>query len=118
MDRFLEVYSTVAYLFAAATIVAAMYFHYRYTVGPSSTKNYHDALFYWFMSVIFAITAAVTDNTLSGTTTVVLTIAMMLALAVPVTFLRRMRRKRTPTFLDQIATDDIIDRAHTTRNQD
>lgn len=111
MDRLLDIASHVFYLFAAINIIAATHFHYRYTVGPSSTKNYHDALFYWALSVGFAIAAVATDNTLSGTTTVGIPIAMMLALAVPVTLLRRMRRKRTPTFLDQIATDDIIDRA-------
>ena len=43
MDRYLDIVSTVASLFAAVNIVAAMYFHYRYTVGPSTSKNFMNA---------------------------------------------------------------------------
>ena len=118
MDRYLDIVSTVASLFAAVNIVAAMYFHYRYTVGPSSTKNFRNAQFHWVASTAFAILAVNTDWSISTPVALVLTIALALALTVPLSYLRRIRATRYPTFLEQIDADAIIDRARDGRTHD
>ena len=116
--NFIDIVAGVDKVFAAINIIAATYFHYRYVVGPSSSKNYRSAQLHWFLSGLFVIIAVLADNTLSTATTVVLTIGALIGPIVPIAYLRKLRQERTPTFLDQIATDDIIDRARTTRNQD
>lgn len=108
----------IAKAFAAINIIAAMYFHYRYTVGPSSTQNFRSAQFHWVLSGLFVALAALTDNSPSTITTTVLVLVALIAPIVPIAYLRKTRTERTPTFLDEIATDDIIDRAHNTRDQD
>ncbi|MDV7991609.1 hypothetical protein [Rhodococcus sp. IEGM 1374] len=116
--NFIDIVAGVAKVFAAINIIAATYFHYRYTVGPSSSKNYHSAQLHWFLSGLFVIIAVLADNTLSTATTVILTIAALIGPVVPITYLRKTRTQRTPTFLDQIATDDIINRTRTTNEKD
>ena len=118
MDRNLDLAHIVAYAFAAGNIVAATCYQYRYTVGPSSSKNFHNAQLHWILSAIFVIAAIATDRSLSTTTTIVIAIGAILAPAVPVYFLRRIRAERAPTFLDEIAMDDIIDRAPNTPDKD
>ncbi|MGB7239825.1 MAG: hypothetical protein WBD41_28065 [Rhodococcus sp. (in: high G+C Gram-positive bacteria)] len=118
MDRFLDIASDIAKVFAAINILAATYYHYRYTVGPSSTKNFMNAEIHWILSGFFVIAAVVTDTSLSGTATLVIAVGALVAPVVPVIYLRRIRAQRAPTFLDEIAMDDIIDRAHSDRNQD
>ncbi|OZF42093.1 hypothetical protein [Rhodococcus sp. 14-2470-1a] len=108
--NFIDIAASVAKLFAAINIIAATYFHYRYVVGPSSSKNFRSAQLHWSLSGFFVILAVLADNTLSTATTVILTIGALICPAVPIAYLRKLRRQRTPTFLDQIATDDINDR--------
>lgn len=118
--NFIDIVAGVDKVFAAINIIAATYFHYRYVVGPSSSKNFRSAQLHWSLSGFFVILAVLADNTLSTATT------------------RRPRhrsthrsrradrlppqapaKQRTPTFLDQIATDDINDRtrAHQTTGE-
>lgn len=118
MTSFLDIFSVVATLVAAINIVAAMYFHYRYTVGPSSTRNYRNAVFHWAASGIAVAAAATTDGNLSGSVTFVIVVGALIAPAVPILFLRRIRSERTPTMFDKIDMDDIIDRARTTSEKD
>lgn len=118
MNSFFDTFSDIAKIAAAITIGLAMYYHRRYIVGPSTTRNCNEAVFYWSMSGIFVAVAALSDAALSTTATAVIVALAVVCPVVPVVHLRRTRRRRTPTFLDHIATDDIIDRAHTARNQD
>lgn len=118
MTSFLDIFSDVAKLVAAINIVTAMYFHYRYTVGPSSTRNYRNAVFHWGASGVAVAAAAATDDALSGAVTFVIVLGALVAPAVPILFLRKIRTERTPTMFDEIAMDDIIDRARTTREKD
>ncbi|OZC83446.1 hypothetical protein CH282_15970 [Rhodococcus sp. 06-418-1B] len=118
MTSFLDIFSDVAKLVAAINIIAAMYFHYRYTVGPSSTRNYRNAVFHWGASGVAVAAAAGTDNALSGAVTFVIVLGALIAPAVPILFLRKIRTERTPTMFDKIDMDDIIDRARTTSEKD
>jgi hypothetical protein len=118
MTSFLDIFSDVAALGAAINIVAAMYFHYRYTVGPSSTRNYRNAVFHWAASGVAVAAAATTDGNLSGAVTLVIVVGALIAPAVPILFLRKVRSERTPTMFDKIDMDDIIDRARTTSEKD
>ncbi|OZC47594.1 hypothetical protein CH267_26605 [Rhodococcus sp. 06-621-2] len=108
--NFIDIVAGVDKVFAAINIIAATYFHYRYVVGPSSSKNLHYAQIHWFLSGFFVILAVLADNTLSTATTVILVIGALIGPALPIAYLRKLRRQRTPTFLDQIAADDINDR--------
>jgi Flp pilus assembly protein TadB len=118
MDRFLDLTHIAAYAFAAINILLAMYFHYRYTVGPSSTKNFRNAQFHWVASTAFAILAVNTDRSMSIPVALALTIAIALALTVPLIYLRKIRATRYPTFFEQINADDIIDRARNGHTHD
>lgn len=118
MDRLLDIAHIFALAFAAINIVLAVHYHYRYTVGPSSSKNFLNAQIHWVLSGFFVIAAVLTDRSLSSTATLVIAIGALIAPAVLVIYLRRIRTERAPTFLDEIAMDDIIDRAHNARNQD
>lgn len=43
MNSFIDLASNIAKVFAAINILAATYYHYRYTVGPSTSKNFMNA---------------------------------------------------------------------------
>jgi hypothetical protein len=117
MDRFIDILSPLALVFAAINLALAMFYHRRYTLGPSSTKNYHNAHFHWVASAFFVIVAALTDRSLPVAAAVVIVVAAPTACAVPIAYLRRSRRERTPTIYDQIWTDDIIARAANDRRK-
>ena len=123
MSSFIELLNSVLTPFAALNILAAMYFHYRYIVGPSSTRNYQNAVFHWaFSGFVVALAVAVPyvaalDNALSGPATFVIMVGALTAPVVPILFLRKVRSERTPTIFDEIAMDDIIDRARNTREK-
>ncbi len=116
MNSFIDLASNIAKVFAAINILAATYYHYRYTVGPSTSKNFMNAEIHWILSGFFVIAAVATDTSLSSTATVVIAVGALIAPVVPVIYLRRIRAKRAPTFLDEIAMDDIIDRARRDRS--
>ncbi|MBY6414815.1 hypothetical protein HQ346_24850 [Rhodococcus sp. BP-252] len=111
MDRFIDILSALAFVVAAINLVLAMFYHRRYTLGPSSTKNFGRAQFHWIASAFYVIVAALADRSLPLIAAVVIVVAAPTACAVPIAYLRRIRRERIPTFLDQIWTDDIIARA-------
>lgn len=111
MDHFLDIASSVAYWFAAFNVLAAIYFHYRYTVGPSSSKNFSNTQFHWVIGATFLLVAIITDQSLSNPAAAVIAFVVGLVGLIAMIHIRRIRTTRYPSFLDQIATDDIIDRA-------
>lgn len=117
MSGLIDTYSVIARIFAAVAIGLAMYYHRRYIVGPSTTRNCNEAVFYWCMSGFFVAVSALCDAALSTPATVVIVALAVVCPVVPIVHLRRTRKQRTPTFLDEIMMDDIIDRAHNTRHE-
>ncbi|OZC62792.1 hypothetical protein CH267_00065 [Rhodococcus sp. 06-621-2] len=123
MNSIMDTCSIIARIFAAINIIAATYFHYRYTVRPSSTKNFRSAQLHWTLSGVFVAIAALTDNTLSTITTIVIVLGALIAPTFAITYLRKTRTRSNTTFLDRIAADDTTDhdrdaRTHNTRDQD
>ncbi|MFC8181606.1 hypothetical protein ACFULT_22235 [Rhodococcus sp. NPDC057297] len=108
----------IALMLAALTLGLALYYTRHYIVGPSITRNYNQAVVYWSLTGLFFTVSALSRPAFSTTDTAVAVALIVVCTALPIVYLRKTRRAHRPTFLEGIATDDIIDRARNTRESD